>query len=80
MGSLVLIKAVACLVVIMITVDKSWRSRSSFALAVFYVHVRICFLFLEMPMRVVSEKSRARRVGLHTGSLWLRAPMDGILF
>jgi hypothetical protein len=33
-----------------------------------------------MPMRVVSEKSKPMRVGLHTRILRLRVPMDGILF
>jgi hypothetical protein len=42
--------------------------------------VRNYFLFLMMPMRVVSGKSRLKRVGLHTGILRLRAPMDDILF
>jgi hypothetical protein len=31
-------------------------------------------------MRVVSGKSKPKRVGLCTGILRLRAPMDGILF
>jgi hypothetical protein len=31
-------------------------------------------------MRVVSGKSKPMRVGLRTGILRLRAPMDGILF
>jgi hypothetical protein len=44
------------------------------------VKVRNCFLFLMMLMRVVSGKSRPRRVGLRTGILRLRALMDGILF
>jgi hypothetical protein len=33
-----------------------------------------------MPMRVVSGKSKSMRVGLRTGILRLRVPMDGILF
>jgi hypothetical protein len=33
-----------------------------------------------MPMRVVSGKFKPMRVGLHTGILRLRMPMDGILF
>jgi hypothetical protein len=44
------------------------------------VQVRNYFLFPMMPMRVVSGKSRPRRVGLHTGILKLRALMDDILF
>jgi hypothetical protein len=56
------------------------RSHSSFALVVFCVQVRNCFLFSVMLMSVVSEKSRPRRVGLRTGILRLRAPMDDILF
>jgi hypothetical protein len=42
--------------------------------------VRNYFLLLMMPMRVVSGKSKPMRVGLHTGILRLRVPMDGILF
>jgi hypothetical protein len=38
------------------------------------------FLFLVMPMRVVSGKSKPRRVGLYTGILRLRVPMDDIIF
>jgi hypothetical protein len=45
-------------------------NRSSFALTVFCVQVRNCFLFPVMSMRV----------GLSTGILRLRALMDGILF
>jgi hypothetical protein len=56
------------------------RSRSSFALVVFYVQVRSYFLLLVMPTRDVSGKSKPMRVGLCNGILRLRAPMDGILF
>jgi hypothetical protein len=56
------------------------RSHSSFALAVFCVQVRNCFLLPTMPMRVVSGKSKQMRVGLHTRILRLRALMDDILF
>jgi hypothetical protein len=56
------------------------RSRSSFALVVFYVQVRNCYLLPTMPTRVVSGKFKLMRVGLHTGTLRLRAPMDDILF
>jgi hypothetical protein len=55
------------------------HSRSSFALVVFYVQVRRCFLLPAMPMRVVSGKSKPMRAGLHNGILRLRVPMDGIL-
>jgi hypothetical protein len=44
------------------------------------VQVRNRFLFPVMPARVVSGKSKPVRVGLHTGILRLRAPMDIILF
>jgi hypothetical protein len=33
-----------------------------------------------MPMRVVIGKSKPMRVGLRTGTLRLRMPMDDILF
>jgi hypothetical protein len=56
------------------------RSRSSFALAVFYVQGRNCFLLPAMPMRVVSGKTKPMRVELCTGILRLRMPMDDILF
>jgi hypothetical protein len=42
--------------------------------------VRSFFLFLVMPMRVVSEKYKPMRVGLRTGILRLRVMMDDILF
>jgi hypothetical protein len=82
MSSLVLFKAFACLVVIFWSpwISLAERSRSSFALIVLCVQVRICFLFPVMPMRVVSGKSKPMRVGLHTGILRLRALMEGILF
>jgi hypothetical protein len=56
------------------------RSRSSFALVVFGVQVRSCFLLPAMPTKVVSEKSKPMRDGLRTGILRLRLPRDGILF
>jgi hypothetical protein len=56
------------------------RNRSSFALVVFCVQVRNCFLLLVMPTTVVSGNFKPMRVGLHTRILRLRAPMDGILF
>jgi hypothetical protein len=56
------------------------RSRSSFALAVFFVQVRNYFLLPTMSMRVVSEKSKPMRVGLRTGILRFRALLDGVLF
>jgi hypothetical protein len=82
MSSLALIKAFACLVVIC---GSPWiilaeRRHSIFALVVFCVQVRMCFLFPVMLMRVVSRKSKLMRVGLCTGILSLSASMDGILF
>jgi hypothetical protein len=82
MGSLVCIKAIACLVVI---VQSSWvslaeSSRSSIALVVICMQKRNCFIFPVMLMRVVSGKSKPMRVGLRTGILRLRASMDDILF
>jgi hypothetical protein len=56
------------------------RSRSSFALVVFCVHVRNCFLLPVMPTRVVNGKSKPMRDGLRTGILGLRMLMDDILF
>jgi hypothetical protein len=56
------------------------RSCSSFALVVSYVQVRIFFLFLVMPRRVVSGRSKPMRVGLRTGIRRLRTPMEVILF
>jgi hypothetical protein len=55
-------------------------SRSSFALVVFCVQVRNCFLLPAMPTRVVSGKSKPMRDGLRIGILRLRMPMDDILF
>jgi hypothetical protein len=55
-------------------------NHSSFALVISCVQVRNCFLFLAMPMRVVSGKSKPMRVELRSGILKLRALMDGILF
>jgi hypothetical protein len=55
-------------------------SRLSFALVVFCVQVRNCFLLPAMPTRVVSGKSKPMRDGLRTGILRLRMPMDDILF
>jgi hypothetical protein len=77
-----LFKAFTCLVVIVWSpwISLTERSQSSFALAVFCVQVRNCVLLSVMPMRVVNEKSKPMRVGLHTGTLRLRAPMDVILF
>jgi hypothetical protein len=77
-----LFKAFACLVVIVWLpwISLAERSRSNFALAVFCVQVRNCFLLSVMLMRVVGGKSKLMRVGLHTGTLSLRVMMDGILF
>jgi hypothetical protein len=82
MSSLVLFKAFAYLVVMCWSpwISLAERSRSSFALVVSCVKVRNCFLFLVMPMRVVSGRSRPMRVGLHIGIIRLRALMDVILF
>jgi hypothetical protein len=82
MSYLVLFKAFACLVVIFWSTWISFteRSRSNFALVVFCVQVRNCFLFPVMPTRVVSGRSKPMRVGVCTGILKLRALMDGIPF
>jgi hypothetical protein len=42
--------------------------------------MRNCFLLPTMLMRVASGKSKPMRVGLRTGILKLRMPMDDILF
>jgi hypothetical protein len=44
------------------------------------VQVRSFFLFTAMPTRVVSGRSKPKRVGHHTGILRVRALKDGILF
>jgi hypothetical protein len=77
-----LLKAFAYLVVMFWSpwITLAEHSRSRFALAVFCVQVRNCFLLPAMPTRVVSEKSKPRRIGLRTGTPRLRMPMDGILF
>jgi hypothetical protein len=62
--------------VVLLEISLAEHSRSIFAL----VQVRNCFLFLVMPMRVVRVKSKPMSVGLCTGILRLRAPMDDILF
>jgi hypothetical protein len=82
MGSLVLFKVIACLVVVFRSpwISFTERSRSSFALVVSCVQVRSCFLSLAIPTRVVSGRSKPMRVGLRTGILGLRALMDDILF
>jgi hypothetical protein len=54
------------------------RSHSSFTLV--FLQVRKCFLFLVMPMRVISRKSKPMMVGLRTGILRLRALINDILF
>jgi hypothetical protein len=54
------------------------RSRSRFALAVFCVQVRNCFLLPAIPSRVASGKSKPARVGLRTGIPRLRMSMDDI--
>jgi hypothetical protein len=66
---------------LLVTLNKSAeRSHSRFALAIFCVLVRNCFLLPVMPTRVASGKSKSTRVGLHTGIPRLRMPMDGIPF
>jgi hypothetical protein len=77
-----LFKAFACLVVIFWShwISLVERSYSNFALVVFCVHVRNCFIFPVMLMRVVSEKSKPMRVGLRTVILSLRVPVDDIIF
>jgi hypothetical protein len=82
MSPLVLSKAFACLGVICWSpwICLAERSRSSFALVVSYVQVRIYFLLPAIPTRVVSGRSKPIRVGLHTGILRLRVSMDAILF
>jgi hypothetical protein len=82
MGSLALIKGIACLVVI---IRSPWiclaeRRCSSFALVVSCVQERNFLLFSVMPMRVGSGRSKPMRVGLLTRILRLRVLMDGILF
>jgi hypothetical protein len=44
------------------------------------VQVRSFFLFLGMPTRVVSGRSKLMRVGHRTGIIRLRELMDDILF
>jgi hypothetical protein len=56
------------------------RSRLNFALVIFCVHVRNCFLLSVMLMRIVSGKSKPMMVGFYTVILRLRALMDVILF
>jgi hypothetical protein len=82
MSPLVLSKAFACLVVIYWSpwISLAERGRSSFALVVSCVQVRICFLLPAMPMRVVSGRSKPVRVGPRTGIHRPRASIDGILF
>jgi hypothetical protein len=60
--------------------DLTEHSRLSFALVVFCVQVRNCFLLPAMLTRVVSGKSKPMRDELCTGILILRVSMDGILF
>jgi hypothetical protein len=82
MSSLILFKAFAYLVVICWSpwISLVECSHSSFALVLACVQVWICCLFLVMPTRVVSGRSKLMRVGLRTGILRLRALMDDILF
>jgi hypothetical protein len=82
MSPLALLKAIACLVVVFLSlwISLAERSRSSFALVVSCVQVRSCFLFSAMLMRVVSGRYKLMRVGHHIRVLRLRALMDSILF
>jgi hypothetical protein len=81
MSPLILITS-ACLEVIFWSpwISLGERSRSTFALAIFCVQVRNCFLLPAMPTMVASEKSKPTRVGLRTGIPRFRMPMDGIPF
>jgi hypothetical protein len=81
MSPLILINP-ACLEVIFWSpwISLAERSRSSFALAIFCVQVRNCFLLPAMPTRVASGKSKPPRVGLRTGIPRLRMLMDSIPF
>jgi hypothetical protein len=82
MSPLVLLKAIACIVVIFLSpwISLAGRTRSTFALVVSYVQVRIFFLFLVMSTKDARGRSKPMRVGHRTGILSLRALMDGILF
>jgi hypothetical protein len=82
MSPLVLSKAFACLVGICWSplISLNERSRSSFALVVFCVQVRICFLLPPLSTRDVSGRSKPKMVGRRTGTLRLRASMDDIVF
>jgi hypothetical protein len=82
MSSLALFKAFAYIVII---VWSRWISlaecnRSSFALIFSCVPVKIFILFLAMPMKGVSGRSKPIRVGHHIGIRRLRALMEVILF
>jgi hypothetical protein len=81
MSSLALFKDFACLVVIVWLrwISLAERSRSSFALVVSCVQVRI-FFFLLMPMRGVSGRYKLMRVGCLNGICRLIAMMAVILF
>jgi hypothetical protein len=82
MRLLVLIKAIACIVVIIWSrwISPAEHSRSSFALVVSCVQVKIFFLFPVISTRDISGRSKLMRVGLRTGILKLRALMEVILF
>jgi hypothetical protein len=56
------------------------RSRSSFALVISYVQVRIFLLFSMMPMRAINKRSKPTRVGLRTGTHMHRWSRQDILF
>jgi hypothetical protein len=82
MSPLVLLKAIACLVVVFLSpwISLVERSHSSFALIDSCVQVRSFFLLPAMPMRDASGRSKPTRVGCLTRILRLRTLMDGILF
>jgi hypothetical protein len=75
-----LLKAFACLVMIIGSrrISIAECSRSGFALAFSYVQVRIFFLLSVKPTRDASERSKPTRVGNLTRIHRLRAPMDDI--
>jgi hypothetical protein len=77
-----LLKAIVCLVVVFWTprISLAERSHSTFALVVSCLQVRSFFLFLVVPVRDASRRSKPMKDGHRTGILSLRVLMDGILF
>jgi hypothetical protein len=82
MSSLAFFKAFACLVVIVWSrwISLAEGSRSSFALVISCVQVRIFFLFPAMLMKGVIGRSKPKRVGRLTGTRRLRVLMEVIMF